>query len=87
MTKTEQIISALSNRGGFDGWWGDIDEDIQQEIIAEIDAIIDESASAELAYLRWFYGNADFGPAEDDVRAMMQSEYEETGASLPDGYS
>jgi hypothetical protein len=40
MTTAERIISALSNRRGFDGWWDDMGEDIQQEVIAEIEGIV-----------------------------------------------
>lgn len=46
MTTAERIIEALSNRGGFDGWWDDIGEDIQQEVIAEIAIIVGEEMPA-----------------------------------------
>lgn len=40
-----------------------------------------------LEYLEWFWENADFGPADDDVRYIMQEEYEsETGKKVPKGY-
>ena len=29
----EEIIEELNGRKGFDDWWGNIDEDIQEEII------------------------------------------------------
>jgi len=45
MKKSEKIISALCDRGGFDGWWGNIDEDIQNEILTMMDHIIDETPS------------------------------------------
>jgi hypothetical protein len=32
------VIGVLSDRGGFDSWWGDIDEEVLNEII---DAIAD----------------------------------------------
>jgi len=35
-----EIIDALCDRGGFDGWWGNIDEDIQNEIKEELVNII-----------------------------------------------
>lgn len=35
-----KIIDALCNRGGFDGWWENIDEDIQDEIKDELENII-----------------------------------------------
>ena len=43
--------------------------------------------ATELEYLEWFYGNADFGPATEDILKMMNDEFrEETGKELPDGY-
>lgn len=42
MEKTNKIINMLSDRGGFDGWWGNIDDDIQDEIKGEIESIINE---------------------------------------------
>jgi hypothetical protein len=45
MTKEEQIdkmIELLSDRRGFDGWWEDIDEDIQNEIKEEMLSVIIE---------------------------------------------
>lgn len=41
----------------------------------------------ELEYLRWWYHQADFGPADADVRDILDEEYtRETGNLLPDGY-
>jgi len=34
------IIGALDDRGGFDAWWDDIDEDIQDEIKDELVGIV-----------------------------------------------
>jgi hypothetical protein len=46
-----------------------------------------EEQKAELNYLRWFHGNADFGPAEGDVRYHLNQQYEmETGVKVPEGY-
>lgn len=43
--------------------------------------------AAELEWLRWFYCNADFGPADSDVRQMLKRGFVyETGEALPDGY-
>lgn len=40
-TIVKSIILSLSNRNGFNNWWGNIDDDIQQEIIEElIDLVI-----------------------------------------------
>lgn len=40
----------------------------------------------ELKYLRWFYENADFGPADDDVRHTMNAQYVSEGGVIPKGY-
>lgn len=41
----------------------------------------------ELQYLRWFYQNADFGPADSDVREWLNEKYtNETGNPVPEGY-
>ena len=38
-------------------------------------------------YLSWWHDEADFGPAEGDVRAIMNDEYfEDTGKYPPKGY-
>ena len=43
--------------------------------------------ASEIEYLKWFYANADFGPADGDVRVYMnQSFVEATGKALPVGY-
>ena len=39
------------------------------------------------AFLEWFFANADFGPADADVRGLMLEQYEEeTGNSVPEEY-
>lgn len=44
--------------------------------------------ATELEFLEWFYFNADFGPADGDVKYIMKKEFmEETGKQLPDEYS
>lgn len=42
-------------------------------IVANKEAIAE--LEAELAYLRWFHSNADFGPAHTDVVMAMQATY------------
>ena len=38
----------------------------------------------EYRYLKWFAQNADFGPADSDVKLHMQEDYEtETGNKVP----
>lgn len=36
-----EIFNALSDRGGFDGWWDNIDWETKNEIEAEIETIIE----------------------------------------------
>jgi hypothetical protein len=41
----------------------------------------------ELEFLRWFYQNADFGPASEDVYGSMRTRFViETKKRLPEGY-
>jgi hypothetical protein len=43
--------------------------------------------ASELEWLKFFYQEADFGPADDDVRLIIKERFEsETGKRLPDGY-
>lgn len=43
--------------------------------------------ATELEFLQWFYSNADFGPADEDVRLILQQRFEqETGKKVPEGY-
>lgn len=39
----QKIITMLCGRSGFDGWWGDIDDDTKQEIRCELADIIREA--------------------------------------------
>jgi hypothetical protein len=43
--------------------------------------------ATELEYLKWFYSNADFGPAHGDVVLSLNEWFKrETGKDLPEGY-
>ena len=43
--------------------------------------------ATEIEYLLWFRHNADFGPATEDVIAIMDENFcEETGKLLPLGW-
>lgn len=43
--------------------------------------------ATELEYLRFFYEESDFGPADGDVRAIINDRFEKkTGKELPEGY-
>lgn len=41
----------------------------------------------ELQYLRFFYQEADFGPAHGDVVSIINDKYLDEHGSLPDGYA
>ena len=46
-----------------------------------------DEQKAEYEYLQWFHANADFGPAESDVRYWLNKKYtEQTGSQVPEGY-
>ena len=58
--------------------------------MSSIERLVDEAIAAaeeeakELHYLSWFKQNADFGPADSDVHAILDEEYtEETGYAVP----
>lgn len=56
------------------------------EICAKFDSVIKEVElmEEELAYLRWWVATADFGPADGDVRDIMNTRYsKETGNEVP----
>jgi hypothetical protein len=43
--------------------------------------------ATELEWLRFFYETADFGPADGDVRRIIEEEFKETtGKKMPAGY-
>ncbi len=43
--------------------------------------------ATELEYLTWFRLNADFGPADGDVKYIMNQQFtEETNKALPEGW-
>lgn len=44
--------------------------------------------ATELEYLTWFRINADFGPADSDVKNMMDQQFmKETNKNLPEGWN
>lgn len=44
--------------------------------------------ASELEYLKWFRCNADFGPADSDVKFNMDNAFmDETGKNLPEGWN
>lgn len=46
-----------------------------------------DHSEEEFEYLYWFYQNADFGPADGDVRYFLDQRYEkETGRLIPPSY-
>lgn len=43
--------------------------------------------ATELEFLKFFYDTADFGPADGDVRSIIEDDFrEKTGKKLPAGY-
>ncbi len=43
--------------------------------------------ATELEWLRYFYQKADFGPADDDVRQIIEEDFmKKTRKALPAGY-
>ncbi len=40
MNTAEKIIRVFTNRKGFDGWWGNIEEEYREEIVKEIQNLI-----------------------------------------------
>lgn len=43
--------------------------------------------ATELEYLKWFWSNCDFGPADSDVHAGMIEQFErEKGVRVPANY-
>lgn len=43
--------------------------------------------ASELEYLRYFFEQADFGPADGDVRFLIAEQFtKKTGKKLPKGY-
>lgn len=46
-----------------------------------------ENRASELEFLRYFHRNADFGPADSEVRYYINDSFmEESGKRLPEGY-
>lgn len=44
--------------------------------------------ASEVEWLRWFYDNADFGPADSDVKDIMMTNFmAETKKWLPEGWN
>jgi hypothetical protein len=43
--------------------------------------------ATEQQWLEWFYQEADFGPADSDVRYYMKKDFmKATGLDMPEGY-
>lgn len=48
---------------------------------------MDKREEAELDFLRFFYTNCDFGPADGDVRQWLRERYtKRTGKPVPKDY-
>jgi hypothetical protein len=54
---------------------------------SDTDPLSGANLEAERDYLQWFHQEADFGPAEGDVRAALNKRYTaETQNPVPEGY-
>lgn len=64
------------------------DDDAKDLEVVEMAYVVAKGSDAEneLKYLRWFYANADFGPADDDVRQIMNEQYIRDGGVIPKRY-
>ena len=65
------------------------DDDAVDLEVVEMAYIVAKGSDAdnELKYLRWFHANADFGPADYDVRQIMNEQYVREGGVIPKGYT
>ena len=52
------------------------------------DVVTELPSDTELKFLRWFYQNADFGPAHEDVLMIMMQDYhaEDSENTIPPEY-
>lgn len=48
--------------------------------------VVSDETIKELEYLRFFYNIADFGPADGDVRDIINQRYVASGHEVPEGY-
>lgn len=47
----------------------------------------EKERATELEWLQYFYCEADFGPADEDVRDIIKSDFIRfTGKAMPEGY-
>ena len=52
-----------------------------------VDYFEGKNKATELEFLEWFYLNADFGPADSDVRYYLKERFmRDKGKELPEGY-
>lgn len=64
------------------------DEDAIDLEVVEMAYVVTKGSDAdnELKYLKWFYENADFGPADSDVRYYLNKQFVKEGGTIPKGY-
>jgi len=64
------------------------DEDAIDLEVVEMAYVVTKGSDAdnELKYLKWFYENADFGPADGDVRYYLNRQFVKEGGTIPKGY-
>lgn len=46
----QEILHELNGRGGFDGWWGEIDDEIQEEILVALSNVIQKAVDYCVAW-------------------------------------
>ncbi len=65
------------------------DDDAVDLEVVEMAYVVTKGSDAdnELKYLKWFYANTDFGPADYDVRQIMNEQYVREGGVIPKGYT
>lgn len=63
-----------------------IDGQITADKLSVSSLTLSPEIQSELDYLRWFYDNADFGPADGDVRHYLNEQYVSEGGKIPAAY-
>lgn len=78
------LMEGLNWNSGKVRWWRSTEKGV--ELLAQQESE-KETVATELEWLQFFYGDADFGPADDDVRRIIEKRFTKTtGKSLPHGY-
>lgn len=84
-TETKQQFMARAEKLADELYVEPVVEQTTNEVVGEIIEQV-SAVKIELEYLRWWYQNADFGPADSDVRRHLNNYYVAGGGVIPDGY-